>query len=233
MKFSKKKLGILLIIIAAILAIRLTGVHHFLTFKNLQQNKLLLQGYVARHYVQALAAFIVIYMLIIAASIPGGTIMTLAGGFLFGTIVGALAVNVGATAGAFAAFLLSRYILGGWLQNRYKRQLESFNRELEQNGYLYLLTLRFIPLFPFFMINFFSGLTKIPARTYLWTTAVGILPGSLVYTFAGSQIGSINSPGDILSGRLILAFVLLGLLALVPVIYKKVKAKSPMPNTLE
>jgi uncharacterized membrane protein YdjX (TVP38/TMEM64 family) len=134
-------------------------------------------------------------------------------------------VNVGATLGATFAFLFSRYILGRAIQAKYGAQLEKFNRELDENGHLYLLTVRFIPVFPFFLINILSGLTKIPLWTYVWTTSAGILPGSLVYTFAGSQLGTINSIGDLLTGRILVAFLLLAALTLTPLVLKKLRAK--------
>ena len=97
----------------------------------------------------------------------------------------------------------------------------------------YLLTLRFIPLFPFWMINLFAGLTNIPLRTYVWTTAVGIFPGSLVYTFMGNQLNTIDSPADILSLNIVLAFILLGLFALVPTIVKHAKKRLVKTQTGE
>ena len=116
--------------------------------------------------------------------------------------------------------------LGAKLQEKYADKLARFNKELQENGYSYLLTLRFIPLFPFWMINLFAGLTNIPLRTYAWTTAVGIFPGSFVYTFMGSRLNDINSPKDLLSFEILLAFVLLGLFALTPTIIKKVRNRT-------
>jgi uncharacterized membrane protein YdjX (TVP38/TMEM64 family) len=156
-------------------------------------------------------------------SLPGATIMTLAGGFLYTFFIGALYVNVGATAGATLAFLFARYIAGKSLQEKYGGRLEKFNSELDRNGWSYLLTLRFIPVFPFFLINIFAGLTKIPLRTFVWTTSVGIFPGSLIYAYAGQQLGDIGSVKDIFSGRVLLAFLLLAGLAIFPTLYKKIK----------
>ena len=160
-----------------------------------------------------------------ALSIPGATILTLAAGFLFG-FFGIIYVNIGATIGAILAFLVARYLLGNWLQKRYGERFVSFNKEIAENGYNYLLTLRFIPLFPFFLVNIFAGITRIPLMTYVWTTMVGIAPASFVYIYAGRQLGAIDKPGDILSGQIMLAFVLLGLLALSPVFFKKLLKKK-------
>jgi len=157
--------------------------------------------------------------------VPGATILTLTGGFVFGAVLGAIYVNVGAASGAIAVFLFARYLVGARLQEKYGDKLAKFNNEVDENGYSYLLTLRFIPLFPFWMINLFVGLTKIPLRTYAWTTAVGIFPGSLVYTFMGRQLNTIESLGDLFSIKIVLAFVFLGLFALTPTIIKHVKKR--------
>lgn len=226
MKPYQKKLLILLIIILVLAAIRLTGVHKYLTFENLQKQKDILQNYVDGNYLLAIIIFILVYAVSVAFSIPGATILTLTGGLVFGTILGAIYVNIGATAGAIGVFIFARYLLGEKLQEKYKDKLAKFNSEIEINGYSYLLTLRFIPIFPFWMINLFAGLTKIPLKTYAWTTAVGILPGSLVYTYTGNQLNTINSLKDILSWNILLAFVLLGLLALIPTILNHIKRRN-------
>jgi uncharacterized membrane protein YdjX (TVP38/TMEM64 family) len=161
----------------------------------------------------------------VALSIPGATILTLTAGFLFG-FFGIIYVNIGATIGAILAFLVARYLIGDWIQKRYGERFASFNREIAENGYNYLLTLRFIPLFPFFLVNIFAGITRVPLITYAWTTMVGIVPASFVYIYTGRQLGSIDHPGDILSWQIMLALVLLGLLVLSPVLIKKVMKKK-------
>ena len=137
--------------------------------------------------------------------------------------LGALYVNVAATTGATLAFLFARYIAGQSLQAKYGDRLARFNEELESNGWSYLLTLRFIPIFPFFLINLFAGLTNIRLRTFVWTTSVGIFPGSLIYAYAGQQLGTISAVKDIFSTKVLLAFLLLATLAVFPVIYKKIR----------
>ena len=162
--------------------------------------------------------------MVVAFNVPGATPLTLTGGFLYGIIAGALYVNVAATIGATGAFLFARYIAGQSIQSKYGDKLAKFNEEVDANGAGYLLFMRFIPLFPFFLINLVAGLTRIRLRTFVWTTAVGILPGSLVYTNIGKQIGALESAEGLLKFRFWGAFVILGLFALGPVIYKKVKA---------
>jgi len=221
-----KKLLVLAIVIAAIIAIRLSGVGDVLTLENLQAQGAGLQKAVSSNYVFAAALYVVLYIAVVALSVPGATIMTLAGGFLFGTILGALYVNFAATLGAILVFLFARYLFGKSLQKKYAKRLAKFNREFKENGVSYLLMLRFIPIFPFFLINIFAGLTNISLFTFAWTTMLGIIPGSLVYTFAGAQLSTISSVGDIFSPNMLFSFVLLGLFALVPVVHKRWKRRA-------
>lgn len=230
MKKHGTKIALLAALVAAFFVMRHFGLYDALTFANLKANKEILQSYVNDHYLISVILFVILYLVSVAFSIPGATILTLAGGFVFGAVLGAVYVNIGATSGAIAVFIFARYLFGARLQEKYSDKLEKFNREVEENGYSYLLTLRFIPLFPFWMINLFAGLTRIPLRTYAWTTAVGIFPGSLVYTFMGNQLNTIESLGDILSLNILLAFILLGLFALVPTIIKKVRKRKLHPR---
>ena len=107
------------------------------------------------------------------------------------------------------------------LQKKYQQQLRSFNSNLAKNGALYLLSLRFIPLFPFFLINILAGLTNLSLYTFIWTTSLGIIPGTLIYTFAGKQLTLLSSPQDMISGKFIIALLLLTGLTLLPLLFKK------------
>jgi len=215
-------------IAAAVVLVRILGLDHLLSLETFRQYRQELIAFTAQYYVPTVGVFIGVYILVVALSIPGATVLTLSAGFLFG-FWGVLFVNIGATAGAVLAFLAARYFLGDWIQQRYGERLSAFNREIEVNGYNYLLTLRFIPLFPFFLINIFAGLTRVPLGTFAWTTMVGILPGSFVYIYTGRELGVIEKPGDILSWQLLLAFALLGLLVLSPVLVKKILKKKTAP----
>jgi uncharacterized membrane protein YdjX (TVP38/TMEM64 family) len=165
--------------------------------------------------------FILVYILQTAFSLPGATIMTLAGGFLFGSLWATLYVNIGATAGATLAFLAARYLFHQWVERKFGDRIGPIQEGFAKNAFSYLLTLRLIPLFPFFLVNLLSGLTRVRVSTYVLATAVGIIPGSFVYTFAGRQLGTINTLSELVSPRLLLAFSLLGLLILVPIFYRK------------
>ena len=144
---------------------------------------------------------------------------------MFGSIFGTLFVNLGATSGATLAFLAARYMLRDWVEQKFGKWLEPLQQGFAKNAFSYLITLRLIPLFPFFAVNLVSGLTRMNVRSYVTATALGIIPGSFVYAYAGRQLGTINSLKEIASPNVIAAFVLLGLLALVPIVYKKFTAK--------
>ena len=213
------------LVVAALFAIAIAAFYSFdlstyLSLDVLKANRDRLLVFTDDHYVPAVLLFIVLYIVQTAFSLPGATLMTLAGGFLFGSLWAALYVNIGATAGATLAFLAARYLFRDWVEQRFGHRLEAFQAGFAQNAFNYVLTLRLIPLFPFFVVNLLSGLTRMNVGTYVAGTALGIIPGSLAYTFAGRQLGTINSLGELASLRLLLAFTALGLLFLLPVAYR-------------
>ncbi len=220
----KQKIIFITIFLLVIVAIKIFDLDAVFTFENLKNQQNVLYTYVTNHYYLTVVVFISIYIVSVAFLIPIATVLTLAGGFLFGSIAGVVFVNIGATVGAIFAFIFSRYLMEKKLQSKYEKQLKKFNYELEQNKYQYLFSLRFLPIFPFFLVNFLCGLTKLDIKTFIITTSLGIIPGSFVYTYAGSQLSTISSIGDIFTKEILSAFVLLGLLTLMPVIIKKFKA---------
>jgi uncharacterized membrane protein YdjX (TVP38/TMEM64 family) len=222
----KKKVIIILTIVSIIGAIQFSGVTDYLTFENLKANKEILFERVKENYVLSSVIFVLIAIIAVALSLPVGAVLTLAGGFVFGTWVATIYINLSATIGATLTFLITRYLIGNWIQKRYGQQLNRLNEEISSHGSNYLLTLRFIPIFPFFLINLCAGLTRIPLKSFIWTTAVGILPGDIVYSFAGSQLGSINSTKDIFSKNILIAFLLLAALGIAPVVYNKIRRKQ-------
>ena len=222
----KNKIIIFTVFIIFIALIKYFNLDTYFTFENLQNQKEVLSTYVNDNYFLTVFIFVFIYIISVAFLIPIATVLTLAGGFLFGSIEGTLIVNVGATVGASFAFLFARYIIGAKLQEKYAQQLQKFNKELKENKYQYLFSLRFLPIFPFFLVNFLAGLTKVDFKTFVITTSLGIIPGSFVYTYAGSQLSTINAISDIFSKEILYAFLLLGFLTLLPIIIKKVKARD-------
>lgn len=220
------------IVVALILAAVLGAFFYFdlgpyLSLDALKANRDTLLAFTEAHYGRAVGLYILVYIAQTAFSLPGGALMTLAGGFLFGPVWATVYVNIGATIGATLAFLAARYLLGDWVERKFGDRLASVQEGFKRNAFSYLLTLRLIPLFPFFLVNLVSGLTRVSLGTYIIATSIGILPGSFVYAFAGRQLGSINALREIASPNVLLAFTLLGVLALVPAIYKKWSATRP------
>lgn len=226
MSYEKKRLILLALLIFLVVLLYFLWFRDFLTFERLKVYRSDLYDFVRGHMLVSVIGFILIYIVVAGLSLPGSPILTMAGAFVFGVFGAVVYVNIGATIGAVTAFSLSRYLVGDWVQARHKNKLAIFNRQVEQNGVYYLLTLRFMPLFPFTWINLFSGLTKMRPVTFIWTTSLGILPGTVLNAYAGSQLGRINSPEELFSSRILIAFFLLGLFALMPVIVKRLRKKK-------
>lgn len=218
------KLLLLAIILLLIGVAYTTGFTEQLTFESIKAQRDALSSAVQEWYLLSALLFVLTYIAVTGLSLPGAAVLTLLGGFLFGTLLGALFVNIGATLGATAAFLAARYVLGESLQKRYAKRLDRLNREIEKNGSSYLLTVRLIAIFPFWLVNLLAGLTRARLTTFMWTTSLGIIPGSLVYAYAGRQLGTLDSLAGILSWQVILAFALLGVLPLIPVAIKKLRS---------
>lgn len=195
----------------------------WLSLDAVQAQREALWTWTAAHYPLAVAVFITLYCLQTALSFPGATLLTLLGGFLFGPLPGALYVNLGATSGATLAFLSARYLFRDTVERKFGSRLRTIQEGFARDGFNYLLMLRLVPLFPFFLVNLLAGLTRLRTRTFMAATSLGILPASLVYSYAGRQLGSLSTVSDIASGRVLTAFALLGLLALAPVAYRRWK----------
>jgi len=220
------KVAIAVVFAVAIAAFFYLDLGRFLSLDALKQNRDHLLAFTEANYASSVALFILAYVAVTGLSLPGAVILTLAGGFLFGSLFGTLFVNLGATTGATLAFLAARYLLRDWVEQKFGKWLGPVQAGFTKNAFSYLMTLRLIPLFPFFVVNLVSGLTRMNVGSYVAATALGIIPGSFVYAYAGRQLGTINSLKEIASPNVIGAFVLLGLLALVPIIYKKFAAKQ-------
>jgi uncharacterized membrane protein YdjX (TVP38/TMEM64 family) len=198
----------------------------FLSLEALKDNRDQLLAFAEANYGTAVMLFVLVYIVVTGLSLPGAVILTLAGGFLFGSVPATLYVNLGATTGATLAFLAARYVLKDWVEHKFGRWLEPLQQGFANNAFSYLMTLRLIPLFPFFVVNLVSGLTRVSVGTYVGATALGIIPGSFVYAYAGRQLGTINSLKEIVSPPVVGAFFLLGILALAPIIYKRMSVPS-------
>ena len=167
------------------------------------------QALVAQHYGVAVGLYIFLYMISVILCIPAGIVLIVTGSFLFGLFPGLLYANIGATLGALISFFIARYLIGQYIHRHYQEQLKTLNHELHQHGALYLLTLHLIPVTPFAVLNYCAGLTRIKPWPFLWTTALGILPGSLLYGLMGQRLATLTTIGDIFTPDLIIAFLVL------------------------
>ncbi|MGB5455415.1 MAG: FAD-dependent oxidoreductase [Gammaproteobacteria bacterium] len=212
---SKAKLLLVLVIVLMIGSYFMfdLGGYFSLDFFKSQQEKI--DQYYAARPLQAALIFFCIYVAVTGLSLPGAAIMTLVAGAIFGLLWGTIIVSFASTLGATLAFLVSRFLLRDYLQGKFARNLKSINAGIEKDGVFYLFTLRLIPLFPFFVINLVMGLTPISTLKYFLVSQIGMLPGTLVYVNAGTQIAKIESLSGILSPPLLISFALLGLFPLI------------------
>lgn len=241
-----------LVVLAAIMALGYTmGWHKYLSFKTIGVNYDFLKSYIDQHFVLALAAFMAIYIAAVALSAPGGLILTLAGGLLFGWKVGIPATVVAATIGASILFLIARSSFGETLAAKAGPALEKFREGFNKNALSYLLFLRLVPIFPFVLVNIAPALLGVPFRTYVTGTLFGIIPGTAAFSVAGAGLGSVveaqnkvyqdclaANPSNpdvacpytidtsaLLTKELLVAFALLGVVALIPVALKFLRGR--------
>jgi uncharacterized membrane protein YdjX (TVP38/TMEM64 family) len=186
-----------------------------LSLDHLKANQALMQIYLETHPLEVTSVYFFSYILMAALSLPGAAIMTLAGGVLFGLAQGALIVSFASTIGATIAFLASRYLFRDLIRKRFQELMRKVDDGMEREGPLYLLSLRLIPVFPFFAVNLMMGLTRIRVPTYFAVSQLGMLPATLIYVNAGTQLAQVTSLGGILNAKLILSFALLGIFPLI------------------
>ncbi|PFG52336.1 pyruvate/2-oxoglutarate dehydrogenase complex dihydrolipoamide dehydrogenase (E3) component [Marinobacter sp. LV10R520-4] len=208
---------LLLILVIAVIAGVFLGFdgHKLLTLESLQANQGALAQWIDQNLLVAVVGYAAIYVVVTALSLPGATIMTLAGGAFFGNLYGLAAVSIASTLGASLAFLVARFLMRDTLRERYRETIAKMDRGIKKDGAFYLATLRLVPVFPFFLINLAMGLTGMKLRTYALVSWVAMLPGTFVFVNAGTQLGQIQSTGDIVSADLLLSFALLGLFPLI------------------
>ncbi len=219
-KASLKLATILIVIVGCVVLIRETGLMGKISLTEIR-------SLVDSLGVWGSVGFVIVYAVTTSFGLPG-TIITVAGGLIFGRWLGTVLNIIGATLGASGAFWIARLVARDTLSEKFQGQkwFEKFNAGMEKDGFNYLLFVRLVPVFPYNGINFGAGLTKISFKDYITATAIGIIPGSFVFTNAAAEIGESASGGGIFSPGVMLAFVLLGLFALIPVLHRKFKAKK-------
>jgi uncharacterized membrane protein YdjX (TVP38/TMEM64 family) len=230
--FSFTKLMPLLVLVAGLVAFFALGLHRYISFEVLREHREALRHWVQHHGLLAALAYMVIYAVAVAFSLPGGLVLSITGGFLFGTLVGALYIVIGATVGATALFIIAKSTLGDFLRAKAGPWLQKMEEGFRENALNYLLVLRLVPLFPFFVVNLVPAFLGVPLSTYVIGTFFGIIPGVFVFASVGAGLGSIFDKGEafsaagILTPQIVIALLCLAVLALIPVVYKKIKARS-------
>jgi len=222
-----------LLIIASVTALFIAfDLHQYLSFEQLREHRAWLQTWVSVQPISAALIYMLVYIMVVMFSLPGGTIMTLTGGFLFGAAFGTLYTVIGATLGATAIFLIAKTSLGEFLSAKVGKYAQNMQKGFQDDALSYMFVLRLVPLFPFFIVNLAPAFLGVPLRTYLIATFFGIMPATFVFSLAGSGLGQVFEQGgafsisSILTTEMIGALLGLALLSLVPVIYKKYKNKS-------
>ncbi len=225
-RLQVRRLAPLVLLAAALVGFFALGLQDWIDLETLRRHRLWLAAQVQDHYLLTLLAYAAIYAVAVAVSVPGATILTIAGGFLFGQLVGCAAAVVAATVGATALFLAARTALGEPLRARAGPWLRRLEQGFADNALSYLLVLRLVPLFPFFVVNLVPAFLGVRLRVFAIGTLLGIIPGTFVYASVGAGLGELFeaggaiTPADVLSPEILAALVGLALLALLPVAYK-------------
>jgi len=214
-------------LVAVALTVYASGLHRQLGITTLQSHRAALQHFVAGHALLAPLAFFLTYAAATALSLPGAVFLTLSAGFLFGTWLGGFLSVLGATAGAVMVFLIARTAFGSALRDRAGPWLQRMEAGFREDAFSYLLVLRLVPLFPFWLVNLVPAFLGVPLATFAFATVVGIIPGALVFAGAGSGLGTVLDRGGqpdlglILEPRVLWPLLGLAVLALLPVLYRR------------
>jgi pyruvate/2-oxoglutarate dehydrogenase complex dihydrolipoamide dehydrogenase (E3) component/uncharacterized membrane protein YdjX (TVP38/TMEM64 family) len=212
---KKSKLVLLLFLAAAIGAFFALDLGRYFTLDFFRSQQAAITAYVESQPLRSGLLFFAAYVSVTGLSLPGAAIMTLAAGAIFGLLWGTVIVSFSSSIGATLAFLASRFLLRDWVQEHFGDKLRPINAGMEKEGPFYLFALRLVPAFPFFVINLVMGLAPIKAATFYWVSQLGMLAGTIVYVYAGTQLAQLTSLRGVLSPGLLFAFVLLGIFPLV------------------
>jgi len=237
----------LVLLVAVASLVYATGAYEYLSLAAIAEHRDNLQSFVVGHRLAAIAGYWLVYMVTVALSIPGAALLTVLGGFLFGWLAAGLLVVMAATAGATIVFLIARTSLGEVLSRRAGARLNALAKGFRDDAFSYLLFLRLVPVFPFWLVNLAPALLGVPLATFVAATLFGIVPGTFAFAFLGSGLDSIIAeqtavyeacvaagrsdcemtfePGALLTPELVIAFVALGLVALIPAIVRRLRAR--------
>ena len=221
-----KKFWPVAVIIILIAGFWIGGFQQYLRVDTLLASKDNLQDFIDRNLILSIVIFGFMYATIVALSLPFASFMTMAAGLLFGFVTGTVTVVIAATIGATIIFLIARSSFGDVLKQKAGKLYQKIEKDMKDNAVSYMLFLRLVPLFPFFLVNIVPAFFNVKTRDYVWTTAIGILPGTAIYVNVGRSLGQVDNPADLVSRDLILSIALLGVVALTPSLYKKWKGQK-------
>ena len=220
-------------IVLAALMFWLLGLDRYLTLPYLKGSLADFRALYAARPFPILLGYFGLYVVVTALSLPGAAVLSLVGGALFGFTAATLVVSFASTLGATLACAAARFLLRDWIEGKFAATLAKVNAGIAREGAFYLLTLRLIPLFPFWLINLVMGLTKMPLWRFYWVSQLGMLAGTMVYVNAGKEMGKIDSLQGVLSPALLLSFALLGIFPLAAKrlldLYRRRRAATPTP----
>ena len=209
----------------ALIAFFALGGPDYVSLETIKRHRDALLAFTDAHFAAALAIAFLVYVAATAFSLPGGLVLSLTMGFVFGRWVGTALVVVAATVGATLLFLAARYLFADAARKRLGAWGEKINAGFTENAFSYLLFLRLVPLFPFFLVNLAPAFTTVPLRTFVLATLIGIIPGTFVFVNLGQALGRIDSLHGLVSGEVLAGLALLAAFALVPVVVQKARAR--------
>jgi len=230
--FTFRRLVPVLVLAAGLVAFFALDLGRYASFEALHENREWLRARVEANEVLAAVILIALYAAVTAFSVPVGAVLTIAAGFLFGTVVASACVVLGATLGATAVFLAARTAFADILRAKAGAGMRRMEAGFRENAWHYLLVLRLIPIFPFWLVNLVPAFLGVSLRTYATATFVGIIPGTVVYASLGNGLGAIIAAGEtpnlgiIFDPEVLLPILALAALAAMPVVYKKIKARN-------
>ncbi len=224
----KKRVTVAAVFLAVVIGLRIWLSSEF-SLQHLIEHRDEFRRYAQENYFLSVAVYCASY-LASAFFLPGALPLAIIGGFLFGWAGAFICIVFSALAGSSLSFYAARRFLGRWIQTRYSKRLKKFNAEMDLNGPYYLIAMRILPVFPFFMVNFFAGLTRMPFRIYLLATLFGIVPGAIIYPLAGERLGAVRSGRELLSGRVVLPVALMLFLVVFPIILNEIRRKKRKPG---
>lgn len=233
------RLAPLLPLLAAFVAFFALGLNEYLTLDTLRENRAVLKEWVQSNRTEAVLIFIGVYIVVAAASLPAGAVLSVTGGFLFGSVFGAAWIVIGATIGATLLFVIARSALGEPLRRRFGGRIKAMEEGFRRNAFSYMLILRLVPLFPFWLVNLAPAFLGVSLLTFVVTTAIGIIPGAFVFASIGNGLNALFEAGEqpdlsltsiILRPDFYIPIAGLLILSLIPVVYRALAGRQDGPQ---